>query len=610
MSASRQEPRGDGEPCSGALSAAQRDGVYRAIERRRDIRNFRPDPIPEPLLLRLLAAAHRAPSVGLSQPWRFVVVRSRATRREVYRHFAAVNERAAREFRGDRRESYRALKLQGILDAPVNLLVTCERPSGEPPVLGRFTMRHMDEYSTCLAVENLWLAARAEGVGVGWMSLMEPAFIAELFALPEGTLPVAYLTLGYPVEFPPEPTLQQTGWRKRMALSEVVFEERYGAPALLASGSRANREAAETRREASPQAARGKPGAASPQPPSPTTQSKARLRQAELTKPAGSLGKLEELGVRLAELQGREHPDLGQKILLLFAADHGITAEGVSAYERRATAQMVYQFLSGGAAVNVLCRLHGVDLAVADVGVDHDFGAAAALHHEKVRRGSRNFCEEPAMTEPELEAALQVGARAVHRAAGAAALALGEMGIGNTTSAAALLAALTGASADRVVGLGTGASAGTLKRKAEVVRRGLELHRPASAMQALRTLGGLEIAALVGAIVAAAEGGKLVVLDGFTTAVAALLSAELEPRVRSCLVASHLGAERAHGLVLQRLELTPLLALSLRLGEGTGAVLGLSLLESAVALMREMRTYEEANVARPLDPRNEPGGGA
>jgi len=528
------------------------------------------------------------------QPWDFVLVRDRALRQALYDHFRGINDRAASVHPGDRGETYRALKLQGILDAPLNLLVTCDRRRGGPHVLGRFTMRHMDEYSTCLAVQNLWLAARAEGVGVGWMSLLEPEFVAELLALPSEVLPVAYLTLGYPVSFPDEPLLELSGWSARRPLAELVHLDRYGAIAELTRSPTA-RVADQT--SAAPTSANPEPAVPLP----------ARQRQAELTKPHGSLGRLEELALQLAALQGREHPSCRAPSLLLFAGDHGVAEERVSAYLPRATAQMVYQYLSGGAAVNALCRQHGVALHVADVGVDHDFGSASALAHLKVRRGTRNFTREPAMTSDELERALAAGAALVERVPESEVIGLGEMGIGNTTASAALLAALTGESAAQVVGRGTGISDETLARKRAAVERGLRLHSPCDARDALRCFGGFEMAALVGALEAAASSGRLVVLDGFITGVAALVAVASNPALRRSLVAGHVSAEAAHRRVLERLGLRPLLDLSLRLGEGSGAVLAISLIDSAARAMREMRTFTEANLDRPLDPRDRSG---
>jgi nicotinate-nucleotide--dimethylbenzimidazole phosphoribosyltransferase len=582
-------------------SDAERAAVYRAIFERRDIRNYRPDPLPADVLERILDAAHHAPSVGLMQPWDFVLIHDAALRRKIYEHFLAINARAAAVHADARGEKYRALKLQGILDAPLNLLVTCDRRRGGPHVLGRYTQRHTDEYSTCLAVQNLWLAARAEGVGVGWMSLFEPEFVAAALGLPDGVIPVAYLTLGYPVSFPDEPMLRSTGWAERRKLADAVFIDAYGRRLERADAGHAPPlDEREPARESGISGLTPPPFAAAGL----GAPSAARARQDALTKPVGSLGRLEALALQLAGLQGSEYPACDAPSLLLFAADHGIAEEGVSAYLPRATAQMVYQYLAGGAAVNVLCRQHGVRLLIADVGVDHDFGSPSGLWQRKVRRGTRNFLRAPAMSRAELDAALAAGADLVAQVPDSEAIGLGEMGIGNTTAAAAMMAAIAGLAPDDVVGLGTGVSSATLERKREVVRAALSAHAPSDATDALCRLGGFEIAALVGAIEAAARSGRLIVLDGFITAVAALVARERSPHVMRHLVAGHVSAERAHRRLLALLGLHPLLDLDLRLGEGSGAVLGLSLLQSAVRLMREMRTFEEANLARPIDPRD------
>lgn len=561
-------------------------GVYRAIFERRDIRNYRPDPVPEDVLARILVAAHHAPSVGFMQPWSFLLVEDRAIRERVYAHFREVNERAAEVWEDDRRRAYQSLKLQGILDAPLNLVVTCDPTRGGTHVLGRFTMPETDVYSTCLAVENLWLAARAEGVGVGWMSLMEPAAVRALLGIPEHVLIVAYLTLGYPVDFPETPMLESVGWARRRPVDELVFRDRWGekarvVPAEVAFGERpAKAPDAEALPIVPPDAA--------------------RRRNDELTKPKGSLGRLEDVGLLVAGLQGTEHPVCERPTLLLFAGDHGITKEGVSAYLPETTAKMVYQYLAGGAVVNALARQHGVAVRVVDVGVDHDFGDATGLVHAKVRRGTRSFVEGPAMTRAEVEAAIAAGRAAVASIDRADVIALGEMGIGNTTASAAIVGALLGLPAEEVVGRGTGVGDRTLERKIDAVRRGLALHASDDPTEVLARLGGFEIAAMVGAIEEAAERRALVVLDGFITGAAALVAVRRNPGLRAHLLAAHQSAERAHGLVLEALGLVPLFELGMRLGEGSGAVLGVGLVKSAIAVLREVRTFEEANIERPL----------
>jgi 5,6-dimethylbenzimidazole synthase len=202
--------------------------LYDTIYSRRDIRDFRPDPVPGEVLRRILDAAHHAGSVGLMQPWNFLILRSNEVRRRVYEVFQSENTRASAHYVGDRRTLYDLLKLQGILDAPLNLVVTCNRDSKGPHVLGRNTIRDVDVYSTCCAVQNLWLAARAEGVGVGWVSILDPLAIADILGFPDGVMLVAYLCVGYPVEFADRPLLERVGWETRIPLEDVVFEETWG----------------------------------------------------------------------------------------------------------------------------------------------------------------------------------------------------------------------------------------------------------------------------------------------------------------------------------------------------------------------------------------------
>ena len=221
---------------NGAFPDTWKRGLYEAIARRRDIRSFRPDPIPNEILARILSAAHQAGSVGFMQPWNFIVIEDQQLRARVRAHVESERLRAAESFDGERRDRYLSYKLEGILDAPLNLCVTCDRARFGPAVIGRNTMQDTDIYSTCAAIQNLWLAARAEGIGVGWVSILRPDELRHLLAIPEHVVPVGYLCLGYVESFPERPMLETTGWLPRTALSELVFFERWGEappPGLL-----------------------------------------------------------------------------------------------------------------------------------------------------------------------------------------------------------------------------------------------------------------------------------------------------------------------------------------------------------------------------------------
>ena len=331
-----------------------------------------------------------------------------------------------------------------------------------------------------------------------------------------------------------------------------------------------------------------------------TAMTAARRRLDQLTKPPGSLGRLEELAVQLAGITARAPPVVTEKNVYLFAADHGVAAEGVSAYPADVTAQMLANFLKGGAAINVLARQVGASLVVVDVGVATDIPAHPQLMASKVARGTRNFVREPAMTPEEAIASLAAG-RAAFRPCQLAGM--GEMGIGNSTSAAAIVAAATGQPVAEVVGRGTGIDDATLAKKIAVVERALALHQPdgGDGMSLLCAVGGFEIGALAGAMLASAAARVPIVLDGFISTAAALVAVRLCPAVKGYLIAAHRSAEKGHAIALDDLGLRPLFDLELRLGEGTGAALAFPLLEAACRTMHEMATFESAGVAGRTD---------
>jgi nicotinate-nucleotide--dimethylbenzimidazole phosphoribosyltransferase len=325
-----------------------------------------------------------------------------------------------------------------------------------------------------------------------------------------------------------------------------------------------------------------------------------------LTKPPGSLGRLEEIAARIFAMQDAAPRVALKKAVYVFAADHGIVAEGVSAYPSEVTRQMVKNFLTGGAAINVLARLHGATVHVVDVGVDADLSSHANLLHHKVRRGSRNMLHEAAMSQTEMTAALAAGAALGHAASaeGVELLAIGEMGIGNTTAASAITAGLTGLSPANVTGRGTGLSDAAYTHKQAVIAAVLERHclvgevpaapRP---LEVLRCVGGLEIAAMAGMMLSAAGHRIPLVIDGFIATAAAAVACALAPNARDYMFAGHRSQEPGHRILLERLALRPILDLDLRLGEGTGAVLAVPIIEAAVRVYNEMTTFSAAGVS-------------
>jgi nicotinate-nucleotide--dimethylbenzimidazole phosphoribosyltransferase len=340
----------------------------------------------------------------------------------------------------------------------------------------------------------------------------------------------------------------------------------------------------------------------------------ARKRQNMLTKPPGSLGRLEDLSIQLCSITGKLKPVINQKAVIIMAADHGVTAEGVSAYPKAVTTQMVMNFLNGGAAINVLARQIGARIVVVDVGV-----AAVNINHEQVLReistitantslvqhkvafGTQNMTLGPAMTPDQADEAIMVGYEVLDREIkqGLDLVAVGDMGIGNTTASSAIVSVITGKSPGEVTGRGTGIDDSGLKRKVAVIEQALQVNHPNQydPLDVLSKVGGLEIAGLVGIILNAASYRLPIVLDGLVSGAAALLAVELLPEVKSYLIASHQSVEIGHKILLEYLGLKPILDLELRLGEGTGAVLAFPIIEAAVRILNEMSTFSEAHVS-------------
>ncbi|MDG9718246.1 nicotinate-nucleotide--dimethylbenzimidazole phosphoribosyltransferase [Streptomyces sp. DH24] len=573
-------------PAAPGYADAEREAVLKVMRERRDIRNgFRSDPIPHEVLLRVLEAAHTAPSVGHSQPWDFVVIRSADTRRAMHELAMRQRDAYAKSLPKGRAKQFKELKIEAILDTPVNIVVTADPTRGGRHTLGRHTQPQMAPYSSALAVENLWLAARAEGLGVGWVSFFDEREMVRALGLPDHLEVVAYLCVGYVDEFPDEPELMQAGWSKRRPLSWVVHEETYGRRAL--PGEEPHDLLAETVTQIRPLDAKAL--------------GEAWERQKRMTKPAGALGMLEIISAQLCGLSRQCPPPIPEPAAVaIFAGDHGVHAQGVTPWPQEVTAQMVANFLGGGAVCNAFANQVGAEVCVVDVGVVADLPATPGLLPRKIRAGTSDMTAGPAMSREEAKQAIEVGIETARDlvAAGNKALLTGEMGIANTTASAALISVFTGADPAEVTGRGTGINDETLARKTEVVRRALEVHRPdpADPIGVLAAIGGFEHAALVGLLLGGASLRTPVILDGVSAGAAALVARAIAPEVLAACIAGHRSAEPGHVAALNKLGLRPLVDLDLRLGEGTGALLALPLVQSTARAMHEVATFDSAGV--------------
>lgn len=537
-------------PTAWAFDPATIAALHEVIAARRDIRRYRPDPVPADLLRTVLEAGHRAPSVGHSQPWRFVTVQEQVTRDRAALLADRERLRQADQLDPDRRQRLLDLQLEGIREAPVGIVVACDRRAPAAGVLGRATFTDTDVWSCACAIENIWLAARAAGLGVGWVTLFRPSDLAALLHLPDGVETLGWLCLGWPDERPPEPGLERNGWSRRLGLDDVVIAERWpdeGAPAAPPSYlAGPDQRAVVTARDTG---------------------------DVLLTAP-GSLGLLDATVNRVLALRGGE-PISGT--LVLVAADHPVTRHGVSAYPASVTADVLAATHRGESVGAAAARQAGLTVVAV---------------HPQPRELQGDLLETDGLGAADVEALIRQGEKLGHEAAANGLVCLGEVGVGNTTVASALVCALLGTDPEQVVGLGVGADTAILARKRAVVggalararvQRGPTLAEPLSALAAL---GGPEFAILAGVTIGAAAAGAPVVLDGLATGVAALLAVRLEPAVQSALVAGQRSRERAHHAVLTELGLEPLLDLRIRAGEGAGACLAAQLLLSALRIRR------------------------
>ena len=345
------------------------------------------------------------------------------------------------------------------------------------------------------------------------------------------------------------------------------------------------------------------------QPADASAMERAEARQSNLTKPPGSLGRLEEISIKLAGILGTERPAIGGKAVIIAAGDHGVVAQGVTGYPQEVTAQMVLNFLAGGAAISVMCRHLGISQVIVDAGVAADLPEHPDVRSLKIGRGTGDISQGPAMSRQQAEQCLQAGINLAVEVieSGADLVATGDMGIGNTTASSAITAAVTGLDPDQTTGEGTGRSPEELQHKISVVRTALSVNspNPTDGVDLLAKVGGFEIGVLAGVILGAAMMRRPVVVDGFISGAAGLVARAVCPEARDYMIGSHVSAERGHRAALAELSLSPVLDIGMRLGEGTGAALAMPIVEAAAATLSEMATFAEAGVSD-REPEDEP----
>jgi nicotinate-nucleotide--dimethylbenzimidazole phosphoribosyltransferase len=535
------------DPGGWAFTATERAALDDVIAARRDVRRFRPDMLDDAIIDHLLQAAHQAPSVGHSQPWRFIVVRDHHLRAQAA--WMADQQRLRQAAVMDELSGQQLLQLQleGIREAPVGVVVCCDRRVHPAGVLGRNTYHDADLWSCACAIQNLWLAARAAGLGVGWVTLFEPSDLAQLLEIPDGVETLGWLCIGYPDERQGGPGLERHGWSTRQALGDLVMNNRWGE--TLA-----------------PPPPRGRVTA-----PEPTRVVAARDEADALLTPQGSLGILDRVLDRVVACSGAQ---TRRATLILAGGDHPIADLGVTAFPRSVTADVLAAAAAG--------KSMGVSAAI-----------AAGIGWQVVDAGSStgDLVTSDAMTPERTRQLISEGAELGALVARDGLVVVGEVGMGNTTVAAALATALLGVAAQDVVGLGSGADSAMLERKRVLVEAAVERWRRGRSgafdgVELMSSLGGPEFALVCGLVLGTCRSGGVVVLDGMATGVAAAIGCLIEPAVSAHLIAGQRSNEPGHVAVLDHLGLEPILGLRLRAGEGLGAVMATRLILDSLEVRR------------------------
>ncbi|WP_207531686.1 nicotinate-nucleotide--dimethylbenzimidazole phosphoribosyltransferase [Desertivirga arenae] len=546
---------------------------------RRDTRHFCSEEVPEEVIRKALEAGHAAPSVGLTDATRFYLIRSAKVKQEIKKLFEEYNQKAVELITDPgQKSSYSSLKLEGILDAPLGLVVGYDRSVLNNFTIGTIASNETIKFSAVCAVQNIWLSLTEQGYSMGWVSILNYYNFKKILNLPDEIEALGYFCVGKPAtDYDKQPMLQQLGWKMKSA-QPVVVEINSTSPI-----TELYRESALDKPETS------------------------RSLEEELqhlidnkTKPLGSLGLLEDLAKQIGLIQNTTKPQISRPHIIVFAADHGIAQHGVSAFPPEVTSQMVNNFLTGGAAVSVFCRQHQITLKVVDAGVNYDFPGNKGIIDNKIAKGTQTFLHGPAMSQEELQLCFHKGAEVIKSLydEGCNTVGFGEMGIGNTSSASVLMSVLCHIPVSDCVGKGTGLLDEQLKRKIEILEAAIQNYSGEDKAESLMAhFGGFEIMQIAGAMIEASKRGMIILVDGFICSSAFLCACLIDPEVKRNAIFAHQSDEKGHKLLLDYLQARPLLHLSMRLGEASGAAIAFPILKSAVAFLNEMASFESASVS-------------
>lgn len=548
------------------------------MQSRRDTRHFTADPVPDDVLAKALQAGNYAPSVGLTDATRYYTIHSAEVKKAIKKLFVAYDAKAiAQTDNLEQEQAYKALKLEAIEEAPVGLVIAYDRSVLNSFTIGTVGSNESIKFSAVCAAQNIWLSLTEQGFSMGWVSILNYHQFKQLLGLPENIEPLGYFCVGKPAtDYGKQPMLQQLEWREKQSAAQVTTIdflhplEDVNTPAVTEQQAK-----------------------------NISFETAIQFKIDQKTKPTASLGVLETLAKQIAVVFQTDSPKIIAPHLVVFAADHGIANHGVSAYPQDVTRQMVTNFLDGGAAINVFCKQNNIALSIVDAGVNYDFPTNTALIAAKIGKGTASFLNEPAMSSTELQLCFSKGSEIVRTIAqtNCNCIGFGEMGIGNTTTAAVLMSVLLQIPIEECIGLGTGIANEKLQFKLEIAKKGLNNYiGPETLDSQLAYFGGFEIMQMAGAMLEAKAQNMLILVDGFIATVAFLVAYKKDAAVLHNAIFCHLSAEQGHQKIINYLGVRPLLQLDLRLGEGTGCALAFPLVQSAVAFLNEMASFESAGV--------------
>ncbi|RKS13583.1 nicotinate-nucleotide--dimethylbenzimidazole phosphoribosyltransferase [Flavobacterium sp. 120] len=549
------------------------------LKSRRDTRHFTEDQVPDAVLEKALQAGHWAPSVGLTDATKYYLIKSPEMKKAIKDLFLDYDKKAISLTDNEQqKQAYKDLKLEAIEEAPLGLVICYDRSVLNNFTIGTVGSNEAVKFSSVCAAQNIWLSLTEQGYSMGWVSILNYYQFKQLLGLPENMEPLGYFCVGKPAtDYDNQPMLQQLNWKQKQ---EIPLVEEI----TVLHESKVEKVFFDTKKEMD--------GVA--------FANALQHKIDQKTKPTGSLGILEVLAKQIGMVFQTLEPKIIKPNLVVFAADHGIANHGVSAYPQDVTRQMVSNFLIGGAAINVFCKQNKIQLAIVDAGVNYDFPMNTDLISAKVGKGTNSFLQGPAMSKTEVELCFMKGSEIVATIAKTCSncIGFGEMGIGNTATASVLMSIILELPIEDCVGKGTGVNDEQLIQKINILKKCIANYNGSDDLESkLAYFGGFEILQMVGGMLQAKEANMLILVDGFICSVAFLIAFKKNPSITENAIFCHSSAEQGHQKILDYLGVRSLLQLDLRLGEGTGCAIAFPIIESAVAFLNDMASFESAGVS-------------